>query len=110
METVAEIRRRHLVDGEPISGIARELRLSRNIVKKYLHQTQPPAYRRREQPKPKLGNYEEVAIHFAQVPSTSCGRHHLFPLQVFGKRAEVPIPFVASSGKKVIHVSERSGD
>ena len=52
----------------------------------------------------------EVAIHFAQVPSTSCGRHHLFPLRVFGKRAEVPRPLVASSGKKVIHVSERSGD
>lgn len=66
METVAKIRRRHLVDGETISGIARELRLSRNTVKKYLHQTEPPAYRRREQPKPKLGNYEELLVHWLE--------------------------------------------
>ena len=53
METVAKIRRRRLVDGETISGIARELRVSRNTVKKYLNQTEPPAYRRSEQPKPR---------------------------------------------------------
>jgi transposase len=58
VETVAKIRRRRLVDGETISGIARELRLSRNTVKKYLNQTEPPAYRRSEQSKPKLGDYE----------------------------------------------------
>ena len=60
METVAKIRRRRLVEGETISGIARELRLSRNTVKKYLHQSEPPAYRRGEQPKPKLGGYEAL--------------------------------------------------
>jgi transposase len=59
METVAKVRRRRLVKGETISGIARELRLARNTVKKYLNQTEPPAYRRSEQPKPKLGDYEE---------------------------------------------------
>jgi hypothetical protein len=58
METVAKIRRRRLVDGETISGIARELRVSRNTVKKCLNQTEPPAYRRSEQPKPKLGDYD----------------------------------------------------
>jgi len=59
METVAKIRRRRLVAGESLCGIARELRLSRNTVKNYLHPTEPPAYRRTEQPKPKLGDYEE---------------------------------------------------
>jgi predicted transcriptional regulator len=63
METVAKIRRRHLVHGETISGIARELmRLTRNTVKKYLNQSEPPAYQRSAQPKPKLGDYEALLI------------------------------------------------
>ena len=49
IETVAKIRRRRLVEGETISGIARELRLSRNTVKKYLQQSEPPTYRHRKQ-------------------------------------------------------------
>ena len=59
METISKIRRRHLVKGETISGIARDLNLSRNTVKKYLKQTDPPEYQRSCQPKPKLGDYEE---------------------------------------------------
>ncbi|MEJ1379255.1 MAG: IS21 family transposase [Candidatus Sedimenticola sp. (ex Thyasira tokunagai)] len=59
METVSKIRRRHLVKGETISGIARDLSLSRNTVKKYLKQTDPPEYQRSSQPKPKLGEHEE---------------------------------------------------
>jgi hypothetical protein len=34
METIAEIRRRHLVNKESISSIARDLRLSRATVRK----------------------------------------------------------------------------
>ena len=59
METAAKIRRRHLVDGEKISVLARELNLSRNTVKKYLKQSDVPVYHRRVQPKPKLGAYAE---------------------------------------------------
>lgn len=36
VETVGKIRRRHFVKGESISRIARETRLSRNTVKRYL--------------------------------------------------------------------------
>jgi DNA-binding NarL/FixJ family response regulator len=36
VETIGKIRRRRLVQGETISGIARELGLSRNTVKKAL--------------------------------------------------------------------------
>jgi hypothetical protein len=43
---IAKIRRRHLVRGETISGIALELRLSRNTVKKFLNHTEQPAYHR----------------------------------------------------------------
>lgn len=37
MESIGKIRRRHLVNGESISDIARSLNLSRNTVKKYLN-------------------------------------------------------------------------
>jgi len=66
METVAKIRRRYKVDGESISGIARDLNLSRNTVKKYIHQEDPPSYQRQLQPKPKLGNYQLILEEWLQ--------------------------------------------
>lgn len=55
METVGKIRRRHLVNGESISEIARSLSLSRNTVKKYINATDTPSYKRQKQDKPRLG-------------------------------------------------------
>ena len=66
METVTKIRHRHLVKGESISGIAQDLNLSRNTVKKYLKQSDPPGYRRHCQPKPKLGDYEQQLQHWLE--------------------------------------------
>ena len=62
METIGKIRRRKLVKNESISGIARELNLSRNTVKKYLHAQSEPTYRRRNQPCPKLGAHQPQLI------------------------------------------------
>ena len=59
MESFAKLRRRHLVKGESISAIARDLNLSRNTVKKYLRADVGPAYRRQQQPCPKLGAFAE---------------------------------------------------
>lgn len=58
MESFAKLRRRHLVHGESISAIARDLNVSRNTVKKYLRSGEVPAYRRDSQPSPKLGAFE----------------------------------------------------
>nr|WP_200810890.1 IS21 family transposase [Pseudogulbenkiania subflava] len=55
METIGKIRRRHLVNGERISAIARSLNLSCNTVNKYLNATAEPTYQRQRQPKPQLG-------------------------------------------------------
>lgn len=41
METIAKIRRLHIVNGESISAIARSLNLSRNTVKKYINTANP---------------------------------------------------------------------
>ena len=58
MESFAKLRRRHLVHGETISSIARDLNVSRNTVKKYLKSGESPAYQRDSQPSPKLGAFE----------------------------------------------------
>ena len=57
VETVGKIRRRHFVKGESISKIARETRLSRNTVKRYLRNAvlEPHYSARMSQPQPKLG-------------------------------------------------------
>lgn len=58
VETIGKIRRRRLVQGETISGIARDLGISRNTVKKALRSDgEPFEYHRRRQPRPKLGPY-----------------------------------------------------
>jgi len=58
VETIGKIRRRRLVQGESISAIARELGIARNTVKKALRSDgEAFEYRRRHQPRPKLGPY-----------------------------------------------------
>lgn len=59
METNGKLRRRHLVKGENVSAIARDLNLSRNTVKKYLKAESEPVYRRERQPHPKLRAFQE---------------------------------------------------
>ena len=58
MEFIADIRRRHLVDGESISAIARDLQRSRPTVRKALTTLTDPVYHRQHQPLPKLGEFQ----------------------------------------------------
>lgn len=60
MEVIAEIRRRHLVSGESISSIARDLKLSRPTVRKHLQTETEPVHIRQQQPAPKLGDFQSV--------------------------------------------------
>lgn len=60
MDIIAEIRRRHLVSGESISSIARDLKLSRPTVRKHLQTLAEPVYQRQHQPAPKLGEFQGV--------------------------------------------------
>ena len=60
MEVIAEIRRRHLVSGESISSIARDLKLSRPTVRKHLRTESEVVYLRAHQPVPKLGAFRSV--------------------------------------------------
>jgi DNA-binding transcriptional ArsR family regulator len=60
MEVIAEIRRRHLISGESISSIARDLKLSRPTVRKHLQTESEAVYLREHQPAPKLGAFRSV--------------------------------------------------
>ncbi len=60
VETIAKVRRDHIVDKKPIKAIARDRGLSRNTVRKVLRSGETSfAYERGEQPYPKLGPYLE---------------------------------------------------
>ncbi len=59
METVGRIRREHFVQGKSIKEIARDLRMSRNTVRKVLRSGETAhAYERDVQPQPKLGRWK----------------------------------------------------
>ena len=60
VETIGRIRREHFVQGKSIKEIARELRLSRNTVRKVLRSDETAfSYEREVQPRPKLGRWTE---------------------------------------------------
>jgi len=60
VETIAKVRRDHIVDKKAIKEIARERGLSRNTVRKVLRSGETSfAYARGKQPYPKLGPYLE---------------------------------------------------
>ena len=58
-ETIDRIRREHFVQGKSIKEIARDLRLSRNTVRKVLRSDETSfSYARQVQPRPKLGRWK----------------------------------------------------
>ena len=60
VETIARIRRDHLVRGVPIKKLARELRVSKNTVRKVVRGDETSfIYARKIQPMPKLGPWVE---------------------------------------------------
>ena len=61
METVMKLRRQILVDGKSIRAVSRETGLSRNTLRKYLKDDNPPSYNRiSPPPKRCLKDFEEV--------------------------------------------------
>src|SRR6478609_10261159 len=59
VETIGRIRREHLVKGKSIKEIARDLKISRNTVRKVLRSGETSfSYEREVQPRPKLGRWK----------------------------------------------------
>ena len=58
VETIARIRREHFIKGKTIKEIARDLKVSRNTVRKVLRSGETSfEYERVVQPRPKLGRW-----------------------------------------------------
>src|SRR4029077_1133912 len=58
VETIGRIRREHLIKGHSIKEIARDLKISRNTVRKILRSGETSfSYEREVQPRPKLGRW-----------------------------------------------------
>ena len=58
VETIGRIRREHFLQGKTIKEIARDLKVSRNTVRKVVRSGQTAfAYDRDVQPRPKLGRW-----------------------------------------------------
>jgi DNA-binding transcriptional ArsR family regulator len=79
MEVIAEIRRRHLVSGESISSIARDLKLSRPTVRKHLQTESEAVYLREHQPAPKLGEFQSVLESWLKPSASSPRRNDALP-------------------------------
>ncbi|MGH7084878.1 MAG: IS21 family transposase, partial [Acetobacteraceae bacterium] len=59
VETVGRIRREHLIKGKSIKEIARDLKVSRNTVRKILRSGETSfSYERAVQPRPRLGRWK----------------------------------------------------
>jgi transposase len=64
MDIIFEIRRRHVVQKQSISEIARALGLSRPTVRKHLNTVEDVRYTRVSQPAPKLGEFEAMLVQW----------------------------------------------
>ena len=74
VETIARIRREHFIKGKTIKEIARDLKVSRNTVRKVLRSGETSfEYERSIQPRPKLGRWApELDDLLGSRPSSWC--------------------------------------
>jgi transposase len=84
VETIARIRREHFVQGKSIKEIARDLRLSRNTVRKVLRSDETSfAYERQVQPRPKLGRWKEELDRLLATNAEASARERLTLIRIF---------------------------
>jgi transposase len=69
MDIIYEIRRRHLVQKQTITEIARDMGLSRPTVRKHLNTVEEPKYARMQPEAPRLGKFEEQLTKWLEEES-----------------------------------------
>src|SRR3974390_3321197 len=89
VETIARIRREHFVKGKSIKEIARDLKVSRNTVRKVLRSGGTSfEYEREVQPRPKLGRWTEELDGLLASNSTKPAREQLTLIRLFEELRE----------------------
>ena len=84
VETIGRIRRGFFVQGKTIKEIARELRISRNTVRKIVRSGQTDAeYARQSQPRPKLGRWTAELEELLAANAKKAAREQLTLIRVF---------------------------
>src|SRR5258708_27926208 len=84
VETIARIRREFLVKGKTIKEIVRDLKVSRNTVRKVLRSGATSfGYEREVQPLPKLGRWLEELDRRLAVNEAKAARERLTLIRVF---------------------------
>ena len=84
VETIARIRRDHLVKGVPIKMLARDLRVSRNTIRKVVRgDATSHTYERTIQPMPKLGPWVEELERQLEANERKQRRYRLSLLRIY---------------------------
>ena len=84
VETIGRIRREHFVKGKSIKEIVRDLKISRNTVRKVLRSGETAFdYQREAQPRPKLGRWTEDLERLLAANAEKPARERLTLIRVF---------------------------
>src|SRR5712675_3729510 len=84
VETIARIRREHFIKGKTIKEIARDLKVSRNTVRKVLRSGETSfEYERVIQPRPKLGRWTAELGALLAGNSVKPSREQLTLIRIF---------------------------
>ena len=84
VETIGRIRREHLVKGKSIKEIARDLKISRNTVRKILRSGETSfSYEREVQPRPRLGRWKADFDRMLTANTETSARERLTLIRLF---------------------------
>src|SRR3984885_9457569 len=84
VETIGRIRRAHLWSGKSIKEIARNLKISRNTVRRILRSGEPSfSYEREIQPRPKLGRWKGEIDRMLTKNAEASARERLTLIRLF---------------------------
>src|SRR4051812_49361135 len=84
VETIGRIRREHFLKGKTIKEIARDLRVSRNTVRKVLRSGETSfEYAREVQPRPKLGRWTAEIDELLASDAAKAAREQLTLIRIF---------------------------
>src|SRR5438128_12133354 len=84
VETIGRIRREHFLKGKTIREIARDLKVSRNTVRRVLRSGETSfQYERSVQPRPKLGRWAADLDDLLAANATKPAREQLTLIRIF---------------------------